>query len=66
MYKGLLAVGTPISKRIDTYPLHFGDLTTGRFGPVGERSDNLHPPLIRVDFGINVLHPHRGRDDAVF
>ena len=65
MYKGSLAVGTPVSERIDTDSLEFGDLTSGRFGPIGERSDNLHPPLIGVDFGIDVLHPHRGRDDAI-
>ena len=63
--QSILAVGNPVSKGVDTDSLCFGDLAIGRFGPVGERSDNFYPPLISVDFGIDVLHSHRGRDDAV-
>ena len=64
--QSILAVGTPVSKGVDTDSLCFGDLAIGRSGPVGERSDNFHPPLLSVDFGIDVLHSHRGRDDAIF
>ena len=64
--QSILAVGTPVSKGIDTDSLCFGDLTIGRFGPVSERSDNFHAPLIGVDPRFDIRHSHRGRDDALF
>ena len=64
--QSILAVGTPVSKVVDTDSLHSGDFAMGRSGPVRERSDNFHSSLISVDFGDDVLHSHCGRDDAVF